>query len=49
MRVFVRLRRATRRGNDGSAQEMLRQAMAQGFGVVDKIDFDELTFETEDE
>ena len=35
--------------DDGSAQEMLRQAMAQGFGVVDKIDFDELTFETEDE
>ena len=27
--------------DDGSAQEMLRQAMAQGFGVVDKIDFDE--------
>lgn len=35
--------------DDGSAQEMLRQAMSQGFGVVDKIDFDELTFETEDE
>ena len=35
--------------DDGSAQEMLRQAMAQGFGVVDKIDFNELTFETEDE
>ena len=35
--------------DDASAQEMLRQAMAQGFGVVDKIDFDELTFETEDE
>ena len=34
---------------DDSAQEMLRQAMAQGFGVVDKIDFDELTFETDDE
>ena len=32
-----------------AAQQMLADAMAGGFGLVDKIDFDELTFETDDE
>ncbi len=32
-----------------SAQAMLAQAMASSFGLVDKIDFDSLTFETDDE
>ena len=31
------------------AQQMLAEAMASGFGLVEKIDFDSLTFETEDE
>lgn len=32
-----------------AAQRMLAEAMASGFGLVEKIDFDELTFETDDE
>ena len=32
-----------------AAQQMLAEAMASGFGLVEKIDFDELTFETDDE
>ena len=32
-----------------AAQQMLADAMASGFGLVEKIDFDELTFETDDE
>lgn len=32
-----------------AARQMLADAMAGGFGLVDKIDFDELTFETDDE
>lgn len=32
-----------------AAQQMLAAAMAGGFGLVDKIDFDKLTFETDDE
>lgn len=32
-----------------SAQAMLAEAMASSFGLVDKIDFDSLTFETDDE
>lgn len=32
-----------------SAQQLLAEAMASGFGLVEKIDFDALTFETEDE
>ncbi|WP_241159127.1 SMC-Scp complex subunit ScpB [Adlercreutzia sp. ZJ141] len=32
-----------------AAQDMLADAMAQAFGLVDKIDFDSLTFETDDE
>ena len=31
------------------AQQMLAEAMASGFGLVEKIDFDKLTFETDDE
>ena len=31
------------------AQQMLAEAMASGFGLVEKIDFDNLTFETDDE
>ncbi len=32
-----------------AAQQMLAEAMASGFGLVEKIDFDKLTFETDDE
>lgn len=32
-----------------AAQNLLADAMAQGLGVVEKIDFDKLTFETDDE
>lgn len=32
-----------------TVQQMLDEALSSGFGVVDKIDFDELTFETDDE
>ncbi|WP_080797768.1 SMC-Scp complex subunit ScpB [Arabiibacter massiliensis] len=32
-----------------AAQRMLAEAMASGFGLVEKIDFDNLTFETDDE
>lgn len=32
-----------------AAQQMLAEAMASGFGLVEKIDFDNLTFETDDE
>lgn len=32
-----------------AAQEMLTQAMAEGFGLVEKIDFDSLEFDTDDE
>lgn len=32
-----------------AAQQMLVEAMASGFGLVEKIDFDSLTFETDDE
>lgn len=32
-----------------AAQRMLAEAVASGFGLVEKIDFDELTFETDDE
>ena len=32
-----------------AAQQMLADAMAQSFGLVEKIDFDNLTFETDDE
>lgn len=32
-----------------AAQEMLTQAMAEGFGLVEKIDFDALEFDTDDE
>lgn len=32
-----------------AAQQMLAEAMASGFGLVEKIDFDDLTFETDDE
>ena len=32
-----------------AAQQMLADAMVQSFGLVEKIDFDSLTFETEDE
>lgn len=31
------------------AQQLLAQAVASGFGLVEKINFDELTFETDDE
>lgn len=32
-----------------AAQQLLAQAMGSSFGLVDKIDFDSLTFETDDE
>ena len=32
-----------------AAQQMLADAMAQSFGLVEKIDFDNLKFETDDE
>ncbi len=32
-----------------AAQQMLAEAMASGFGLVEKIDFDDLRFETDDE
>lgn len=32
-----------------AARHMLAEAMASGFGLVEKIDFDELTFDTDDE
>lgn len=32
-----------------AAQQMLAEAMASGFGLVEKVDFDKLTFETDDE
>lgn len=32
-----------------AAHQMLAEAMASGFGLVEKIDFDKLTFETDDE
>lgn len=32
-----------------AAQRMLAEAVASGFGLVEKIDFDDLTFETDDE
>lgn len=32
-----------------AAQRMLAEAVASGFGLVEKIDFDKLTFETDDE
>ena len=32
-----------------AAQQMLAEAMASGVGLVEKIDFDNLTFETDDE
>ena len=32
-----------------AAQQMLADAMAQSFGLVEKIDFDNLRFETDDE
>lgn len=32
-----------------AAQELLTQAMAEGFGLVEKIDFDSLEFDTDDE
>ena len=32
-----------------AAQRMLADAMAGSFGLVDKIDFDSLTFDTDDE
>ena len=35
--------------NAEAAQNLLADAMAQGLGVVEKIDFDKLTFETDDE
>ncbi len=32
-----------------AAQQMFADAMAQSFGLVEKIDFDNLKFETDDE
>ncbi len=32
-----------------AAQQMLAEAMASGFGLVEKVDFDKLTFESDDE
>ncbi len=35
--------------DDDDEQEILSEAIAQGFGLVEKIDFDSLKFETDDE
>ena len=39
----------TQSGEDDPLQQMMRQALASTAGVVEKIDFDELVFDTDDE
>ncbi len=39
----------TRSADDDPLQQMMRQALASTAGVVEKIDFDELVFDTDDE
>ena len=41
--------RAREEAASDAAQRMLAEAMASGFGLVEKIDFDKLTFETDED
>ncbi|RDB61817.1 SMC-Scp complex subunit ScpB [Gordonibacter sp. 28C] len=47
--LFARVDEAAEDAASASAQSLLAEAMASGLGLVEKIDFDELTFETDDE
>lgn len=47
--LFARVDDAADEAASDAAQSLLAQAMASSFGLVEKIDFDSLTFETDDE
>ena len=47
--LFARVDEAAEDAASASAQSLLAEAMASGLGLVEKIDFDSLTFETDDE
>ncbi|MBX9033308.1 SMC-Scp complex subunit ScpB [Gordonibacter massiliensis (ex Traore et al. 2017)] len=47
--LFARVDEAAEDAASTSAQSLLAEAMASGLGLVEKIDFDSLTFETDDE
>lgn len=47
--LFSRVDEAAEDAASASAQSLLAEAMASGLGLVEKIDFDSLTFETDDE
>ena len=47
--LFARVDEAAEDAASTSAQSLLAEAMASGLGLVEKIDFDSLTFETDEE
>lgn len=47
--LFARMDEAAEDVASEAAQSLLAEAMASSFGLVEKIDFDNLTFETDDE
>ena len=47
--LFARMDEAADDAAGEAAQSLLAEAMASSFGLVEKVDFDSLTFETDDE
>ncbi|HJH75253.1 MAG TPA: hypothetical protein OIL86_15255 [Eggerthellaceae bacterium] len=47
--LFARMDKVADDAAGEAAQSLLAEAMASSFGLVEKVDFDSLTFETDDE